>query len=141
MTSISNKDKARLRLADKRVEAWNRYRLTPAKNPDSPEKPIRCKHIVFAPGQDKESLAYPDKDVVVSDAVKMRSSSDKVARFMRRNGDNFSDYASEGPPPAIGASGKGKAYVYKPVNGLAIATPNQNSPFKRAKRAPVIVKV
>lgn len=85
---ISKKDELRVRLSDKRVKAWKEAMLLPPKKRDN------CKGIAFANGQEKPVVSYPDKDTIESDSVgHMRSSSDKLLRGFRRNGDNFSDYA------------------------------------------------
>lgn len=66
--------------------------------------------------------------------VKLRSSSDKVARELRRNGDNFSDYQdadySESPRDPAWKAGQAK-----------FATARPNSPFKRAGRSAASVVI
>lgn len=117
---VSSKDKLRVNLAAKRVERWNRERCKPANNDTK-----RCEGIQWSPNQDKPALVYADKSVIASDAVKMRSSADKVAREMRRNGDTFIDYQDAGyselPRDAVKVT---RSYRARP-----------DSPFKRAAKA------
>lgn len=125
---ISNKDQMRINLASKRVERWNRERCKPADN----SKP-RCTSLVICAGQDKPVPSYNDKAVVYSANAKMRSSADKVARELRRNGDNFSDYHDAGYSDAP-RDPAWKAGLPK------VAASRADSPFKRAKIAPVVEK-
>lgn len=78
--------------------------------------------------------AMPKGIVRDTSHVKLRSSSDKVARFMRRNGDNFSDYHdadySESPRDPAWKAGQSQ-----------LATPRPDSPFKRAGRAAASVVI
>ena len=95
----------------------------------------------FAPyGEPKQSKAdnsplvsvpirdMPSGMVLDKRNVRLRSSSDKVARFLRRNGDNFSDYHdsdySESPREPAWKAGQSK-----------LATPRPDSPFKRSGKA------
>lgn len=140
MTALSTNDKLKLRLSAKRVEAWKRFRLTPHKN-GTQEKPMRCKGIVFSPGQDKpsESLTGDKLEVVerMTDGAKFR----EVDIVPLRNGDNFSDYGHDAPKPApIGCSERAKrlnsAYIYNAHRGIAIAPSREGkSPFKRRGEA------
>jgi len=82
------------------------------------------------------------KDVIESGLGRMRSSSDKIARFLKRNGVRFSDY-EDSPPEGIlfGHRGKCKPVAYKQIGEQSpVAKPRGDSPFKRAKAAPVIIK-
>ena len=89
--------------------------------------------------QSNKSIHFADKpaDKAVirnTDGLRMRSSSDKVARMMRRNGDNFSDYHdadySESPRDPAWKAGQAK-----------YATARPNSPFKRAGRSAASVVI
>lgn len=73
--AISAKDVARINLAKKRVERAKRESLKPWVN--------RLKDktsTVMDFQQDKPVLSYPDKDVILSDNVKVRSMSDKLGQ-------------------------------------------------------------
>jgi len=126
MATLSSKDKLTLKLSAQRVERWNCERMKPAKDVS------RCKGIVFAPGQEKESLEYGDKDVIVSSGDKMRNADAKTARQFVRRHMGFSDYtpdASEIQP--IGAGKRKNKLVYVVGADRASDKPNKASAFKK----------
>jgi len=82
---LSNKDKARLRLADKRVEKWNREKLKPVKPLTDADKASKeSLQSVSAIGQKKpsESIKADAMERVhrLTDGANIRSMSDKLAR-------------------------------------------------------------
>lgn len=127
MPALSTKDKLKLRLSAAKVERWNRERLKPAVNvivtASGKEKPVERCRVKWAHGQVKQTPVYPDKDVVPSAPLKMRSASDKLT--LVRRGDNFSDYqdASYSDTPRDPA--------WK-ANAPKVAKARPDSPFKRA---------
>lgn len=122
-------DKLRLKIAAKRIEAWDRYRQSP------PKDVKRCTSVMFAPGQDKPSLVYLDKDTIVSGGDKMRSSSGKFARELRLDGGDKCHGDGDGYDPLA------QANTPKHMQGLPkVAKARKNSPFKAAKKAPIIVR-
>lgn len=136
MSVLSTKDKIKLRLSAARVERWNRERVKPALNPESPDKPIRCRSVIWAHGQEKDGESIqPDKmDSVhrLTDGHKMRLPSGKLT--LVRRGDNFSDYYdadySESPRDPVWK---------KDAPRYAQARPD--SPFKRAGKSVASVVV
>ena len=81
-----------------------------------------------------DSATLPKGKVYDTSPYKVRSSSDKVARMLRRNGDNFSDYHdadySESPrDPAWKA------------NLPSVVKARPNSPFKRAGKSAASVVI
>ena len=131
MTSLSAKDKLRLRLSAERIEKWNRERRKPVINPTDPDKPIRCRHIKWAHGQEKPEVEYADKGVIPSHNVKVNP---KAYNSFVRRGDNFSDYHdsdySETPrDPAWKA------------NAPKVAKARPDSPFKRAGKSAASVVI
>ena len=129
MPALSSKDKLKLRLSAAKVERWNRERRKPVVNPTDPDKPIRCRSIQWAHGQEKPVPVYPDKAVVACDNEPMRLSCGKLT--IVRRGDNFSDYQdadySESPRD--------------PVRVVREYKPRPNSPFKRAAKAAASVVI
>lgn len=132
---ISKKDELRVRLSDKRVKAWKEAMLLPPKKRDN------CKGIAFASGQEKpESYVYRDKvvesrtiypdrdpEAMIYAAQGMVSPEKKsFAGFVRR-GDNFSDYADTEVMPVKAAPSP-------------FVKPRADSPFKRMKAVPVIIR-
>ena len=131
MGALSSTDKLKLRVSAARIERWNRERLKPATNPADPDKPIRCRYVHWAHGQEKPSVEYADKGVVPSHIVKVNP---KAYDNVVRRGDNFSDYHdadySESPrDPAWKA-------------GLpSVAKSRPSSPFKRSGKAAASVVI
>lgn len=128
MPALSSKDKLKLRLSAAKVERWNRERRKPVVNPTDPDKPIRCRSIQWAHGQEKPAIDYADKGIVSSHIVKVNP---KAYNSFVRHGDNFSDYQdadySESPRD--------------PVRVVREYKPRPNSPFKRAAKAAASVVI
>lgn len=124
--AVSKKDLARVNLGRKRQEKIKVQALTKWKA----KVPVGT--TIYNHGQEKPVIEYADKAVVRSDDCKMRSSADKVARFHVKRSDNFADYADT--PEQVAAKVR-KVYVPKEYK------PTPDSPFKRAKKPVVIVKL
>lgn len=75
--AVSAKDVARVNVAKKRVERWNRERLASVKGKNAIKADT---YTAFAFGQEKPAMAYNDKATILSDNVKVRSMSDKLGR-------------------------------------------------------------
>lgn len=120
--AVSKKDLARVSLGRKRQEKIKVMALTKWKA----KVPVGT--TIYNHGQEKPAIEYTDKDIIPAVAG-MRSADAKLFRHgFRRQGDNFSDYADT---PVISEP---KAPLPK------VVTPRADSPFKKDKRTPVIVR-
>lgn len=127
---ISNKDKLRLKIAAKRIEANKIKAMTPWTPKPSVGGTIYC----F--GQDKPEVSYDGKDTVESAPNKVRTSADKIAAQLRLDsGERYTGRDSEYDHPSKLLCGDGKEY--KPREYKARA----DSPFKRAKASASAVVV
>lgn len=149
MSALSTKDKLKLRLSAQRVERWEIERRKPVNNGIE-----RCKHVAFSsnPNRAEEIIR---KDKVFTPEIKMRSGSDKLAQRVS-NRDVAHKHLHHEPVMVNGVwrmltietidvvgGGDGSGYTPGEVNEAKekprFATPRPDSPFKRAKRAPVVV--
>ena len=119
-------DKLRLKLAAKRMEAWKEYKLQP------PKVVKRCKSVLFAPGQDKPEVVHTDKDTIVSNGKLSIGSAEKAMRL-----DSGDRNSADGNGYEYNHSGNVPAHLKA---APMTAKPRKNSPFKREKKLPIIIR-
>jgi hypothetical protein len=84
-------------------------------------------NVCLNPNQEKPELTFDDKDTILCSGS-CRSSADKFSRFQRVNeGNQYGEFDKVSPVDP----NKGKPLFAKP---------RKNSPFKRAKSTPVVIR-